>query len=398
MANPLNLFLAWSLLAVDAPQFVVHTADGKDIVGLLKKIDPNGDVRIGGDQPVLIDADRVVSISSPTPWPPHPIKNALVLANGDVLALAPGGKVTLSEDVLQIECAQLRRKSGLLVRVPVTFAAILWFDVPEGSDEQATQLLRQLWQAKRVHDVVLLNNGDRVEGTVSAIAETGCVVGMGTQQTKVPLNQIAAVAFNSELRARVQPRKLYSQLTLSDGTRLGLATLELAADRLVGKTFFGEQIESPLTSVAAIDYRLGVAVYLSDLEPKAYQHTPFLGSERPLARDISVSGQPLQIKSHIYDKGLGTQPRTAVTYLLDGKYRWFETAVGLNAGARFGSARVRIVVDGKDVWGRELDARSEPAVARIDVRKASEITLVVDFADFGNVQAHVDWGDARLIR
>jgi hypothetical protein len=58
-------------------------------------------------------------------------------------------------------------------------------------------------------------------------------------------------------------------------------------------------------------------------------------------------------------------------------------------------------VDGKEPdlgWNKELTAKDAPLPVRIDVRKARELTLLVRFGSFGDVEAHVNWADARLIR
>ena len=63
------------------------------------------------------------------------------------------------------------------------------------------------------------------------------------------------------------------------------------------------------------------------------------------------------------------------------------------------AAKIRILVDGKELPLPELKSlASGPALAgKVDVRGAKELTLVVDFGPTGDVQADVNWGDARLI-
>src|SRR5207244_878593 len=102
-----------------------------------------------------------------------------------------------------------------------------------------------------------------------------------------------------------------------------------------------------------------------------------------------------------HDKGLGMHARSRVSYKLDGKYRSFEALVGLDAQTgKLGRVRVAVLLDGKEQalgWDKELTARDGARPVRLDVRQAQTLTLVVDFGPQGDVQAHVNWADARLI-
>jgi hypothetical protein len=143
-------------------------------------------------------------------------------------------------------------------------------------------------------------------------------------------------------------------------------------------------------------------VFLSDLKPKSYQHTPFLDVSWPLVNDAAVSGRPLRVAGGTYDKGLGTHSQCRITYTLDGGYRWFEALAGLDdVSGKRGRARVGVFVDGKEQdlgHAKELSAKNGPLPIRVDVKKAGELTLVVRFGRYGDVEAHVNWADARLIR
>ena len=99
-----------------------------------------------------------------------------------------------------------------------------------------------------------------------------------------------------------------------------------------------------------------------------------------------------------FDKGLGTHPRTTLVYDLGGKYRRFEALVGLDpVTGRRGAVEVRVLVDGRDVLSTALTAGTEPKAVAVDVAKAKELTLVVDYGPGGDVQDDVNWADARLI-
>jgi hypothetical protein len=102
-----------------------------------------------------------------------------------------------------------------------------------------------------------------------------------------------------------------------------------------------------------------------------------------------------------FDKGLGTHPRTTLTYALDGKFKRFEAVVGLDpATGRRGVVDVRVRVDDKEVTpagliGLTAAARGRPV--RVDLTGAKRLTLVVDFGPAGDVQADVNWADARVV-
>ena len=63
--------------------------------------------------------------------------------------------------------------------------------------------------------------------------------------------------------------------------------------------------------------------------------------------------------------------------------------------------RLRVLVDGKERdlgFKGELTWRTGPLRLRLDVSKAKELTLGVDFGAGGDVGDHVNWADARLIK
>jgi hypothetical protein len=62
---------------------------------------------------------------------------------------------------------------------------------------------------------------------------------------------------------------------------------------------------------------------------------------------------------------------------------------------------IRVLVDGKEKdigWKKELTVSDGPLAVRVDVAKGRELTLEVLFGSLGDVQAHVNWADARLVK
>jgi hypothetical protein len=174
---------------------------------------------------------------------------------------------------------------------------------------------------------------------------------------------------------------------------------------LVGRPLFagkgGAAVRVPLGQVVALNILGGRAVYLSDLTPRRYQHTPYLGVSWPYQADRSVTGGDLRLGGSTYDKGLGVHSHCELVYAVPKGARRFEALVGLDsaAGPR-GSVRVQVLADGRPLLAPvpELNAAEPPRDLRLPLPAgAKELTLLVEFGRGGDVQDHVDWADARFV-
>ncbi len=298
----------------------------------------------------------------------------------------------------------LRPQSGTELNLFRPYVALVLLAVPEGVDDVELFLAR-LQHEPRENDVVLLRNGDRIEGTVDRLtAADGCEVVADGQKLLTPLPKVAGIAFATANLARPRPKKLHALAVLAGGARVHFASLRFDAEpgRWSGRTTSAADVTVPETALVALDLLQGRALYLTEVPPLGYKYTPYLGSTWPLGVDSAVDGRPLRVGDDYYDKGLGLHGRSRVTYWLDGHFSWFEAVVGLDpsAGSK-GRARLALVVDGKRyplAEGKELTVDDPPLAVRLDVRGARTMTLVVELGSLGDVQARVNWGSARLLR
>jgi hypothetical protein len=330
------------------------------------------------------------------PLPAYPNEEQVLFANGDCLAGTPlhvsGGRLRF----------RLPGEEGPELDLSLTTLAVIWFATPQGPDD-AEAWRRRLRAQPRGRDLLLLRNGDTAQGTLAALTDTAVRLETAAGDTiEVERGKVAAVALNTELVRRPRPRRAYGRLVLTDGSRLALASAQSSDRLLTGKTLYGVAVAFPLEAVAALDVYQGCAVYLSDLKPRQYTHRPYLGAGWPFVPDGSVAGRDLRVGGGIHDKGVGLHSESRLTYDLRGGYRWFEVLVGLDdRTGQGGSARIGVLVDGKpcDLGGPdELTGQTPPRALRIPVKGAKELTLVVEFGKRGDVQDHVNWADARLIR
>jgi hypothetical protein len=404
LSMPLFAILAVSLAAAfvgaqdaQTPVFDLYTADAAVVSGPLQQLNDDWSVTLAGKEPIRANSDQFVALRRKNArMPGAPDREHVILMNGDQI---PG---PLLQVVGERVIVQAQIGTGQELSLPLSNLSVVWIAAPEGAEDSAA-LRRRLIAERRRRDVLLLRNGDRIQGTLTSVnAETVRFEGDNHKEIPVERARVAALALNTELARPLRPAGIYGRLVLANGCRLSLASAHTDEQTLVGKTLFKDTVRIPIQDVQALDGRQGRAVYLSDLKARHYEHTPYLDLHWPYTRDTSVAGRELHIGGSTYDKGVGMHSQSRLTYDLAGGYRWFEAIVGLDdRTGRRGSAVVEVLVDGKPqtaLENRELSGSDAPRTIRVPVTGAKELTLVVKFGTRGDVQNHVDWADARLIK
>jgi hypothetical protein len=403
----LSLFLSVMATTGDGQpttaNFALALADGTTITGPFERLGDQWSARLGGATPRQAAGVDILTLRrAQTRRPAFPTGEQIIFANGDRL---PGKVLKLAGEKLHCR-ADLGKDHDLML--PLSAVSVLWMTSPDEEDHPA-RFLRTLATGRRRQDLVLLRNGDILEGFVTALdSQNRLCIEVAKKDVSVEFSKVATVAFNTELVRTLRPKEMYARLVLTNGCRLALSSARADKISLTGITLFGAPVTVPVAQVHSLDMYQGAAVYLSDLKPVRYEFTPFLGSLRlPYVLDGSVrpgskAGGDLKLGGSTYDKGLGMHSASRLSYDLGGKYRRFEALVGLDdqAGPRR-SARVKVLVDGRARelgWHGELTGKGGPRVVRIDVSGARDLTLVVDFDSFRDIRGWVNWADARLVK
>jgi hypothetical protein len=384
------------------PLYVLQTTRGDTIRGPLLRIDAEGSVEMGGDKGGRIAERDIVTLrQEKTLLPPTTLAPQAIFANGDRLV---GDATALQGERLRFKPAAAPLQELL---VPLSTLAGIWLAAPEGIDDPARFLSGWL-RLHRRRDAVLLRNGDVVEGALAAFGDRAgqsrmARVHVDKKDVDVDLAQVAAVALAREKGRPPRVSRPSARIVALDGSRLRFSSITCDGGLLTGATLFGAELRIPLRDVVAVEPYQSGTVYLSDLAPRDYQFTPYFGEGTlPYAKDVSIAGNEFMLAGSAYDKGIGMRSQSRLTYDLKGGYRCFTSVVGLDdRTGREGTVRIRVLVDGKldaAVDDRELTARNGPRALRVDVSRAHELTLVVEYGRRGNVQGHVDWADARLIK
>jgi hypothetical protein len=404
----LSLLVALALVAAadaqDAPRFTIDTPTQTRSGCSLRALDETGTLKLQDGAGCLV-LPRFVEIRQDGPKLPALLTRHFVsLSNGDRLPLDPDAPAKLAASRLHVWPAKSLSGApakGLDLFAP--YVVLLFWSLPEGVDDPE-RFFAELQEAPRKRDAVYLQNGDRLDGAIVALGEkTGCVVSIDGRKVETPWSKLAGIAFNTERQARLRTKKPFYRAVLDGGARVNFLELKFEEKPRVwiGKTQFGTVLELPEASMIAVETRHAMALDLADLTPARYEHRAFLGAAWPLMKDAAVSGQPLRIQGNSFEKGLGTHAACQVVYKLDEKFQRFDAIVGIDELARKGRARVAIDLDGKRIElndGKELTSQTPPITLRLDVNKVRTMTLIVELGSFGDVQAHVNWANARLIK
>ncbi len=381
------------------PVFVLQGADGKDTPGPL--------VKLAGWSPQVGAAPRL----TPAAWlslrqagkslPEFPADEHLILGNGDRV---PARDVRLEDEKLFFRHKDLG--GGAEVSVPLSAVVVVWRMAPDGTASPEA-LRRRLLQANRARDVVLLRNGDTLEGTLQAIKGGQVEVEVNKKTVTARWPQVAAVALSSELLDHRPSKGTFARVVLAEGDgspggRLTLAEASSEGKWLVGKTTFSAGLSVPLARVLLLERGGEDVVDLAGLKPSKYEYSPYLDEKWSWSPDVTVTGRDLRLGGSVYARGVGMHAPSRLTYALGGAYRRVVAEAGLDdRGGKEGRVRLRVLIDGKaaELTKKEIWAHADGVLrVSVDVTGAKELTLDVQGGPDGPVQAVVDWASPRLVK
>jgi hypothetical protein len=384
------------------PVFQATMIDGATVSGRLSKLDLATNVLTlrptePGAEARDLKLDGVFRLArrgvEPPPMPPE---GSLVLfPDGDRLRGLIGTATDTEVKVLPQALAD--------AETPVPLGSILGLILgPPADDAEASwSLYRRARDNPRDAEVLWLANGDRLEGSLLELGPETVKFQPDTGPVAVPRGSVLALGFAPALVKYPRPNGTYVELTLTDGSRLGVSSLRLESGRLIARSRFGVEITPELKAVARMDVRSTGLTDLASKTPAAAQYVGYLGRHpETFGRDSTWDGHPLRLSGQPHDRGLGTLPRTLLAYRLDGTHRRFQASVGMDDRAGpLASVVFRVLVDGKEAYASPpLDRRSGVVPVDVDIAGAKLLILVTEFGDRGDVQDVADWAEARLVR
>jgi hypothetical protein len=378
------------------PIFTAYLIDGTTRSGRIHQIGPQGAIALVPEQ-----GQEVVL----------PLSSLLKLTrDGSVLRLTPGeGSVVLFPDGDRLHRTVIGPASETTLDVssyalgnlaiPVESFLGLILTLPAESTS-VDVLFERVRNEPRTSDVLWLANGDRLTGGFLGVDEKKLRFQAPTGPIVLERAGVVAVGFDPAVVAYPRPAGDYLELTMADGSRLGVTGARIEQGHVVAATRFKSTVRLALGELIEIHARTSAINYLSEHPASAEQYVPYLGPSRPYRRNVNVDGHPLVLAGQGYDRGLGTQSRTFLAYRLAPGDRRFQALVGLDDSAGpLGSVVFRVLVDEQERFvSLPLSVRDTPKRVDVDLTGARVLILVTEFGERGEIRDFADWVEARIIR
>jgi NPCBM/NEW2 domain len=382
-------------LASSDPTFKALLTDGSTIPGRLVSLGP-GAIKLmssdgsGHELPLnrLIKLSRDFSGVGPALDTAH-----LILPDGDrIMRVSIGSS---KETSLEIHSDVLGK-----VQVPLDGVLGLIF-AGQSRAAELDPLWEQVRAEPRTTEVIWLGNGDRLAGGFLGLDESKIKIQVNGKPVEVDRSGVIALGFDPTLVSYPRPKSDFLELTLKDGSRLGVTEARLDDSSILATTRFGPAIKFSLNELVRVHARSSSVVYLSERKLFRAQYLSYVGPTREYRVDRTVDGHPFHLGGQAFDRGLGTQSTTYLVYRIEPGDRRLQALVGVDERAGpLGSVVFRVLVDGKERFKTPaaMTDHDPPAPVDVDLAGGKYLILATEFGDRGEVRDLADWVEARVIR
>jgi hypothetical protein len=376
------------------PVFNGLLIDGQVVSGRIVSLGP-GAIRLVSAEGAQheLPLSRLIKLTREVPALLEPLgRSQVILPEGDCLMRVVVGSATDTN---------LELHSDALGKLKLPLDCLLGVIVStSGQTDELDELSDLVRLEPRKSEVVWLANGDRLSGGFLGLEDRKLKIQIDGKPVEIDWPAITAIGFDPTLVNYPRPGSDFMEITLADGTRLGVEQARIDEGSVQATTRFGQSVRFPLADLMRIHARSASVVYLSERKPAEARYVSYVGPTRGYRIDQTVDGHVFQLAGQTYDRGIGTQSRTLLAYKIAPGDRRFQALVGVDERAGpLGSVAFRVLVDGTERFkSPPLTGHDPPRSIDVDVSGGKFLILVTEFGDRGNVRDLADWVEARFIR
>jgi len=365
---------------------VVETVAGESLEKPGFQSISDGVVRFGDGSSVPVVDLRSLRFSGGKAASENTPEAVIHLAGGGRL---PAGDAILVDDACQVTLSEDHKATLSLDDV----AAIQWSATADAAWSDA------LAKPSEDNDIVVLKaqpQATAVRAFVETIGLDSIEFDWDKETRKLQKSQVVGVVF-------ARPDKsppVQARVRTAEGGVLPVTSLALADDaRKVQVTLLrGSSLEIPADAVTSIEIESPRLKWLSSVTPGRVVERPITALPRAWKADLNVRGEPLKAGGRTFDRGIGVQSGTSLTYELDGLAEQFAAIVSVDAPDGIaGDCEFVVLVDDKEMARQHIRTGDQPAAVRVPLKGARRLELRVDYGsnlDFGD---HANWCDAHLV-
>lgn len=406
MINRLSLTISsWAaslliclLIALSAPvnalaEERLTTIDGRQLKGQIQSIDEQGQIIANGwEQPIMLDRlTRIERIDAPAVTP----------EGGIVVYLAGGTHLRTKQIAFDLE----EEKCWLVgfvseeVELPLESVRAVFFQGENRSISPPRGLVEALAEPRSDVDLLYVTDDSgrhSLEGFVESVDEEYVYFAWEGESHAILRTTVVGLVLANVAGEDPAPA---IDVHLVGGDRIlgeagsleeGLFTIRLSETA---------ELAFPFNRVARIDIYSPRMRFLSQLEPSQQIHRPSFAFRMPLAIDQCVSGKPLTLGQHTYERGLGMHSYARVIYDLPGPFDLFLATVGIDDSTEGrGDCLIYVMADDREVFKTRIRGGEDPIDLRLDIEGVRRLTLIVEQGEDFDLSDHVDWCDARVVR
>lgn len=326
-------------------------------------------------------------------------RDALIaLANGDLL-----NAEVVRLDETHITAAWNVPQDRPDLRLPLEIVAGFVTRYPDSPTAQ-DRVRRRVEAAPPTRDDYLyLKNGDRFAGVLSGFRNgTFQMQPTGTeQQLDIAAEQVLAARFNPDLVSFPSLEGRSFLIELTDGSRLTAQSVVSEEQTVRIALPYDVELLLPREAICSVQILGDRVISLTSLPVRDYRYRPFVAGDWELGINRAVTGTPLRLQGRECALGFGMHSYSEVSFDLSGRFARFRCRLGLDDASRSGgSVAFRVLADGAEVFhSGEISGTDPPQlIENLDVSHAQTLTLVVDFAERGDILDRADWCQPLLLR
>lgn len=372
----------------------VRLVGERSVSGTIAAIDSDGLSLIVDGRMERIARDDLLAIDFANGEETPAARSWLFLSNGDRVPLSP---VELADD--QIHCRWATAPDAQQWSVPLELMTGVLQAPLNPSDPP---LLAELSSRAFREDTLILTDGSRLTGALEGMTAGSYRMETAVGLVTVESARIAGVGMNAALVQRPDRQEESVLVLTRDGAWLTLNELVVRADgNVVGRTSFDAEFRARLGDIRSISFYGPRVNDLTLREPEDVTATPFVSRIARMLVNRNSRGGFLRLNDSSFARGFGMTSGMSATFELEPADRRFQVTVGIDDSVGDeGSVVFAVDLDGRRVFTSPIQTgRDAPlAVGPLDVVGGQRLTLIVEFAESGNVQDVADWCDPVILR